>query len=118
LIELNPAATARMAAALAREAAADLYVVIAKEERRPQALAIIQQLRDLGLRLDFPLAPAKVGKQFQSAEQAGARLALLIGDEWPQIKIKTLASREEVLVPAEELFERIKTLLASVLAAD
>ena len=97
LIELSATAAARMAAAIARESAADLYIVIAKEALRPQALGLIQQLRDQGLRLDFPLGPAKVGKQFQAAEQAGARLALLIGDEWPQIKIKTLATREEVL---------------------
>jgi len=103
LIELSPTATERMRAALAREAAADLYVVIAKEERRPDALGLIQQLRDQGLRLDFPLAPAKVGKQFQAAEHAGARLALLVGDEWPQVKIKTLATREEVLIPATDI---------------
>jgi histidyl-tRNA synthetase len=118
LIELSPAATAQMAAALKREAAADLYVVIAKEALRPQALALIQQLRDLGLRLDFPLAPAKVGKQFQSAEQAGARLALLVGDEWPQIKVKTLATREEILIPVEEIPIRIKALLNQILSAD
>jgi histidyl-tRNA synthetase len=112
LIELSPVATERMRAALARQAAADLYVVIAKEERRPEALGVIQQLRDLGLRLDFPLAPAKVGKQFQAAEQAGARLALLIGDEWPQVKIKTLATREEVLVAIAEIPDRVKALLS------
>ena len=112
LIELSPTATSRMQAALAREAAADLYIVIAKEALRPQALAIVQQLRDLGLRLDFPLAPAKVGKQFQAAEQAGARLAILIGDEWPQVKIKTLATREETLLPAADLPSRIQSLLA------
>ena len=111
LIALSPAATERMRAALAREAAADLYVVIAKEELRPQALALIQQLRDLALRLDFPLSPAKVGKQFQAAEQAGARLALLIGDEWPNVKIKTLATREETLIPAADVPGRIKSLL-------
>ena len=103
LIDLSPAAIARMAAVLARETAADLYVVIAKETLRPQALALIQQLRNLGFRLDFPLAPAKVGKQFQTAEQAGARLALLVGDEWPQIKVKTLATREETLIPSTDL---------------
>jgi len=113
LIELSPAATAQMQAAMAREAAADLYVVIAKEERRPEALGIVQRLRELGFRLDFPLAPAKVGKQFQAAEQAGARLALLIGDEWPQIKVKTLATREEILVPAAEIPECVPTLLKS-----
>ena len=111
LIELSPAATRRMEAALAREAAADLYIVLAKEEMRPQALGLIQRLRDLGLRLDFPLAPAKVGKQFQAAEQAGARLALLVGDEWPCVKIKTLATREEALLPAEEIPARVRALL-------
>jgi histidyl-tRNA synthetase len=100
-----------MNAALARQAAADLYIIIAKEELRPQALTVIQQLRDLGLRLDFPLAPAKVGKQFQSAEQAGARLAVLIGEEWPQVKIKKLSTREEFLVPSADLPARIISLL-------
>jgi histidyl-tRNA synthetase len=114
LIELSPAATGRMAAAMAREAAADLYVVIAKEALRPQALALIQQLRDRGFRLDFPLAPAKVGKQFQAAEQAGARLALLVGDEWPQVKVKTLATREETLIPFEQIPPRVQSLLTPI----
>ena len=108
LIELSPAATGRMELALAREAAADLYVVIAKEELRPQALGVVQQLRDLGFRLDFPLAPTKVGKQFQAAEQAGARLAILIGEEWPQVKVKTLATRDEILVSADQLANFVK----------
>jgi histidyl-tRNA synthetase len=113
LIELCPAATERMQTALAREAAADLYVVLAKEALRPQALALIQQLRDSGFRLDFPLTPLKVGKQFQAAEQSGARVAILIGDEWPQVKIKTLATREEILIPATVLALQIHALLSS-----
>jgi len=118
LIELSPAATRRMQAALKREAAADIYVVIAKESLRPQALGLIQTLRDSGLRLDFPLAPQKVGKQFQSAEQAGARLALLVGDEWPQVKIKILATRQEILIRLEELTARVQSLLTGVSTAD
>ena len=113
LIGLNSAATERMRSALAREAAADLYVVIAKEEMRPQALGLVQELRNLGLRLDFPLSPAKVGKQFQAAEQAGARLAILVGEEWPQVKVKTLATREEKLFPAADIAAQIKSLLSN-----
>ena len=109
LIDLSPAATEQMRLALAREAAADVYVVIAKEERRPEALGLIQQLREIGFRVDFPLAPAKVGKQFQAAEQAGARLAVLVGDEWPQVKVKTLATREEILLPAANLAATLRT---------
>ena len=101
LINDTPAAKAQLDAWLARERAADVYVVIAKEDRRPEALALVQRLRDAGQRTDFPLTAAKIGKQFQTAEQLGARIAVLIGDEWPQVKVKTLATREETLVAAD-----------------
>jgi histidyl-tRNA synthetase len=72
-----------------------------------EALALVQRLREAGQRTDFPLAAVKVGKQFQIAEQLGARWAVLVGDEWPQVKLKTLATREEVLVSPEELVGRL-----------
>ncbi len=103
LINDTPAAKAKLEAWLARERACDVYVIVAKEERRPDALALVQRLREAGRRVDFPLTSAKVGKQFQTAENLGATRAVLVGDEWPQVKVKTLATREEVLVPAEEL---------------
>ena len=103
LINDTPAAKAQLDAWHARERAADVYVIIAKEERRAEALGLVQQLREAGHRTDFPLTAAKVGKQFQTAEQLGARLTVLIGDEWPQVKVKTLATREETLVVADGL---------------
>lgn len=103
-----PAAKAQMDAWLAAEHAADIYVVVAKEELRPQALALVQQLRDAGQRADFPLTAAKVGKQFQTAETLGARYAVVVGEEWPQMKLKTLATREEVVVSSEELLARLQ----------
>ena len=108
LINDTPAAKAKMEAWIAQHHACDIYVVIAKEERR-----IVQKLREAGSRVDFPLTEAKVGKQFQSADQLGARLAVLIGDEWPQVKIKMLATREETLLPCEELLPKIAQLLKS-----
>ncbi len=107
LINDTPAAKAQMDAWLALERACDVYVVVAKEERRADALALVQRLRDAGHRADFPLAAVKVGKQFQTAENLGARLAVLIGEEWPQVKVKTLATREEVLVSQEELIAHL-----------
>ena len=103
LINDTPAAKAQLDAWLARERAADVYVVIAKEERRPEALGLVQRLREAGQRTDFPLTAAKIGKQFQTAEQLGARVAVLVGDEWPQVKVKTLATREETLVAASDV---------------
>jgi hypothetical protein len=42
----------------------------------------------------------------------GAKFTLLYGDEWPAVKLKTLATREEVVVPHEELADRISAALS------
>ena len=108
LIRNSPVASERLNSALQAERALDFYLVIAKEERRPDALGQLQQLRDAGWRVDCPLAPAKIGKQFQTAEALGARVTLLYGDEWPAVKMKTLATREESLIPHDELLTRLE----------
>jgi histidyl-tRNA synthetase len=108
LIEDTPHAKAKMDAWIAQKHAADIFVVIAKEERRPAALAIVQQLREAALRVDFSLTAAKVAKQFQTAEQVGAKLAVLVGDEWPQVKVKTLATRREHQILHTELADWLR----------
>jgi histidyl-tRNA synthetase len=108
LINEMPAARAHMQKVIAATDQIDIYVVIAKEERRADALAQIQQLRDRGYRVDYPLIPAKVARQFQTAEELGAQMALLYGDEWPQVKIKTLATREEKLIPHDHLLGHLR----------
>jgi histidyl-tRNA synthetase len=108
LITEIPAAKAQMEQWCANEHACDVYVVVAKEELRPQALGVVQQLRESGLRVDYAMTPVKVGKQFQAAENLGARTAVLIGDEWPQIKVKSLATREEVLTGKDELLALLR----------
>jgi histidyl-tRNA synthetase len=103
LISDTPKAAALRKEWISRQHAADVFVVVAREELRPEALGIVQELRSAGLRVDFAMTPAKVGKQFQSAEQLGARQAVLVGDEWPVLKVKTLATRAEVAVAREAL---------------
>jgi histidyl-tRNA synthetase len=107
LIDDTPHTKAKLDAWLAQNRAADVFVIVAKEELRPQALALVQQLREAGQRVDFALTAAKVGKQFQVAEQLGAHSAVLVGDEWPQVKLKTLATREEVLLTPAALLEKL-----------
>jgi histidyl-tRNA synthetase len=103
LIDEIPAAKSQMEAAVVSQRELDIFVVIAKEERRADALAEIQSLRDRGYRVDYPLSPAKVGKQFQTAEQLGARVAILFGDEWPQVALKDLVRGEQVTIPHEQV---------------
>jgi histidyl-tRNA synthetase len=108
LINETPREREKMQQAIATERKIDIYIVIAKEERRAHALAHIQQLRDRGYRVDYPLTSTKVARQFQAAEEAGASLALLYGDEWPQVKVKDLATREERLIAQEELLAHLQ----------
>ncbi len=111
LINETPYARKQMQDAVAAEHKIDIYIVIAKEERRADAFSQIQQLRDRGYRVEYPLTPAKVARQFQAAEDAGAALALLYGDEWPQVKMKDMASGEQQLVSRENLVDRITSKL-------
>jgi histidyl-tRNA synthetase len=112
LIEETPHALAKMEQSLAASPAAEVFVVIADESRRAHALGLVQALRDAGFRTDFALDAAKVGKQFQAAEQLGARFAVVVGQEWPQVKVKTLAARTEEALPQEALAAWLKTAQA------
>ena len=107
LIQEIPHVCQGMEKAIANDRKIDIYIVIAKEERRADALKQIQQLRDRGYRVDYPLAPTKVARQFQAAEEAGASLAVLYGDEWPQLKIKNMATAEQELISQENLKDHI-----------
>ncbi len=90
----------------------DAYVIIAEESCRRQALEIVQMLRAEGVRVDFPLAPAKVGRQFQNAEQGRARVAVVVGAEFPSVKIKDMTSRSEIVVDADDVpAEVLETLV-------
>ena len=108
LINEIPTARESMRKAIANDAKIDVYIVIAKEERRADAVKQIQQLRDSGYRTDYPLTPTKVARQFQAAEELGARVALLYGDEWPQVKIKEMRSGEQELVAYDRLLAHLQ----------
>lgn len=95
LLESLPTTKARMDAAIAAQLACDVFVVIADESRRAEALGVVGVLRDQGRRVNFPLAADKVARQFKDADASGATLALVIGEEWPLMKIKNLKTRTE-----------------------
>jgi histidyl-tRNA synthetase len=111
VIHETPQAREKVEKAIASDRAIDIYVVVAKEERRADALKQVQQLRDGGYRVDYSLSATKVARQFQAAEDAGASLAVLFGDEWPHVKIKNMATGEQELVLSEKLSDRVAQLL-------
>ena len=107
LINQTPAAREQMQTGIAATNKIDIYVVIAKEARRADAMVQIQQLRDRGYRVDYPFTGEKVARQFQIAEDSGAAIAILYGDEWPQVKVKHLSTRQESLITNEALLDSV-----------
>jgi histidyl-tRNA synthetase len=113
MIRGNTTARAQMEKTITSERDVEIYVVIAKEDQRANALATMQQLRDSGYRVDYSLATAKIARQFRLAEQTGARFAIVFGDEWPQVGVKDLASGKQESVPHDEVLAHLESLRAS-----
>jgi histidyl-tRNA synthetase len=71
---------------------------------------VARELRAAGIATEVYPEAKKLGQQFQYADKRGFRLALIAGSEefekgvW---KVKDLAKREEVAVPASELADRV-----------
>jgi len=98
-----PGTRSKMEAAMAAEQASDIYIIVADESRRPEALGVVQLLRALGRRVDYPLNADKVGRQFKDADASGATVAVVIGEEWPKLKLKDLKARTETELSQEAL---------------
>lgn len=103
LLAKTPSAQLAITEYLNAQQGVDAYVVIADEAQRPHALAAVQALRVAGIRLDYSMAPQKVGKQFQAAESQKARFAIVFGAEYPEVQMKNLISREQSLIAADVL---------------
>lgn len=115
LIEETPHASIRMQAWLQQKASAsEVFLVVADEEQRPQALRIMTELRRAGIGADLALTPSKVAKQFKLAEKSGARLALIVGNEYPELQLKNLSSRSEESLQADAALELIQRRLSEV----
>lgn len=99
-IEETPQALMQMEAWLTEQNACDVYLVIADETKRLDAIKVLSDLRNAGIKADTTMAPLKINKQFQKAEQSGARFAIVFGQEYPELKVKILESRTEATIHA------------------
>ncbi|HUF61132.1 MAG TPA: histidine--tRNA ligase [Verrucomicrobiales bacterium] len=114
LIEKSSETKAGLCAYLSDCAAIDVFVVIAAESSRSAAAGLIQALRESGLAVHYPFSPAKVAKQFQAAEQSQARVAVIAGSEFPEVRVKNLATRqEEVCQGTGDVLRTVRRILDS-----
>lgn len=94
--------------------APDVYVVIGGEKERLAAFADIHALRASGFRVDYPMKDGAFGKQFKTAAESGAKLALIYGgDELVKnvVKLRNLTDRSEVEVPKTEVVAAVRDFL-------
>jgi histidyl-tRNA synthetase len=90
-----------------------VYLVIADEAYRPQAMEVLGALRNsLGCVADYSFVPAKVGKQLQAAEERGCAFAVIvdqqIGNE--RVQVKNLATRRQIEAGRHDLAAAFRQL--------
>lgn len=110
LLQQAEAAKAQLEATI--PAQADVFVILGDEPQRPQALRLVQDLRSAGIRVDFPLSAVKFGKQFALAEDRSSRFAVIVGREFPAVKLRNLSTREDFDLDASLLVEEVQKALA------
>lgn len=96
--------------------APDVFAVIGGEKERLAAFADIHTLRASGFRVEYPIKDTAFGKQFKTAAESGARLALIYGgDELAKgvVKIRNLTDRSEVEVPKAEVVAAVRDFLSA-----
>lgn len=94
--------------------APDFSMIIGGPEERKAAMLDAAQLRAIGYRVDYPLKEQGFGKQFKSANQSGARFAIIYGTEElaaGRVKLKDLRSGGESELNRSELLMRLPELL-------
>ncbi len=90
---------------------ADVMVAIWNEDSIPQSVALAQQLRASGLRVDLYPEADKLGKQFKYASSRGVPFVAVLGDDERargEVALKNMTTGEQVAVPQKDLAKRLK----------
>jgi len=93
----------------------DVFCLIENEAERLPTLALVQELRNANLAVDYALAPAKGDKQFKRAQELKAAwIARLERDPagLPIVKARNLATRVETTVQRDSLGSFIEQVRA------
>lgn len=86
----------------------DAYLILADPDRHREGAAVTQQLRDAGFRVLSSLSATKVPKQFQAAELSGAKFAIVVGSEFPELTIRNLTERSEITSSPAQLVDELR----------
>lgn len=92
---------------------ADVMVAIWNEDSILQSVALAQQLRASGLRVDLYPEADKLGKQFKYASSRGVPFVAVLGDDERargEVALKNMTTGEQVAIPQQDLAKRLKDI--------
>ena len=92
---------------------ADVMVAIWNKDSIPHSVALAQQLRASGLRVDLYPDVDKLGKQFKFASARGVPFVVVLGDEERargEVALKNMTTGEQVAISQKDLAERLKEI--------
>jgi histidyl-tRNA synthetase len=97
--------TAGASAGIAARSALDVFVVVADERLRGEAAVFLSDLRREGVRADWTVDTRSVKAQFKAADNRGASVVLVIGDEWAngEVTAKELGTGEQSVRDVKEI---------------
>ena len=93
---------------------ADVMVAIWNEDSIPESIALAQELRAGGLRVDLYPEADKLGKQFKYASSLGVPFVAVLGEEERargEVALKDMRSGEQRALKREELLSVFRSLL-------
>lgn len=96
----------------------DVYVVALGEETNVEALKIVESIRQAGFSCDRDVMGRKAKAQFKSADKAGAKLVITLGETElaeGMINIKAMATHEEQRIPLEKITTDFATVYREML---
>jgi len=92
----------------------EFIAIIGGEDERYVALADAAQLRAIGYQVEYSFKNQGFAKQFKSANQSGARFALIYGSEELErgvVKVRDLSKGSEVEIPRDQLLLQVPALI-------
>jgi len=92
----------------------DIVVIALDDHLQPVIRRLAAELRDAGHRTSIPLAARRLGKHLAHADDAGARVAVIVGaDEHEQgtVVVRDLAAHEQRIVPTDALVDAANEIL-------
>ena len=96
---------------LATAPSIDAFVITGKPEYEGSAFKLVNDLRAAGISVDMDFGTRAFKKQFEQANKAGARYALILGEQEINdgtVSVKNMATGEQKVIPVRDILDTLR----------